>query len=146
MMIGYKKEKGWVCTILLHVIRKSPSPSKNRLTAILNWKKPKSVPPGIWTQDARTECSLSTGCATTLAVIYLTECRLFSASRTASSGSTAAHATRTASSRSSRTRSGRRSSRCPPGSIPTPSRCPSSLVSSRWAVVVTTSNSSGSLF
>ena len=44
MMIGNRKEGGRVCTVLLHVIRKSPTPSENRLIAILNWKKPKSDP------------------------------------------------------------------------------------------------------
>ena len=44
MMIGNRKEEGGVCTVLLHVIRKSRTPSENRLTAILNWKKPKSDP------------------------------------------------------------------------------------------------------
>ena len=42
-MIGNRKEEGRVCTVLLHIIRKSPSPSENRLTAFQNWKKPKSV-------------------------------------------------------------------------------------------------------
>ena len=36
------KVEGRVCIVLLHVIRKSLTPSVNRLTAILNWKKPKS--------------------------------------------------------------------------------------------------------
>ena len=31
-----RKEEGRECTVLLHVIRKSPTPSENRLTAILN--------------------------------------------------------------------------------------------------------------
>ena len=55
MMIGNRKEEGRVCTVLLHVIRKSPTPSENRLTAILNWKKPKSEPgfkPGLPRQNA----------------------------------------------------------------------------------------------
>ena len=53
MMIGSRKEEGRVCTVLLHVIRKSPTPSENRLTAIL--KKPKSDPgfePGLPRQNA----------------------------------------------------------------------------------------------
>ena len=33
-----------MCTVPLHVIRKSPTPSENRLTAILTWKKLKSSP------------------------------------------------------------------------------------------------------
>ena len=37
-MIGKTKEEGRVCTVLLHVSSKSPTPSANRLTAILNWK------------------------------------------------------------------------------------------------------------
>ena len=40
-MIGNRKVEGRVCTVLLHVIRKSLTPCENRLTAILNWKKPK---------------------------------------------------------------------------------------------------------
>ena len=36
MMIGNKEEEGTVCTIVLHVIRNSPTPSKNTLTEILN--------------------------------------------------------------------------------------------------------------
>ena len=54
-MIGNRKEEGRVCTVLLYVIRKSPTPSENRLTAILNGKKPKSNPgfePGLPRQDA----------------------------------------------------------------------------------------------
>ena len=43
-MIGNRKEEGRVCTIQLIVIRKSPTPSESRLTAILNWKKPNSDP------------------------------------------------------------------------------------------------------
>ena len=44
MMIGNRKEEGRVCTVLLLVIRKSPTPSEIRLTAILIRKKPKSDP------------------------------------------------------------------------------------------------------
>ena len=36
-----QKEEGRICTVVLHVIRKSQTLSENRLTAILNWKKPK---------------------------------------------------------------------------------------------------------
>ena len=43
MMIGNRKEGGRVFTVLLHVIRKIPTPSENRLAAILNINKPKSV-------------------------------------------------------------------------------------------------------
>ena len=40
-----RNEERRVCTFLLHVFRTSPKPIENRLTAILNWKKPyKSVP------------------------------------------------------------------------------------------------------
>ena len=39
-----QEDEGKVCTILFHAIRKSPTPSENRLTAILTWKKAKSVP------------------------------------------------------------------------------------------------------
>ena len=52
-MIRNRKEDGRVCTV--HVIRKSPTPSENWLTAILNWKKPKSDPgfePGLPRQNA----------------------------------------------------------------------------------------------
>ena len=42
MMTGNRKEEGRVCTVLLHFIRNSPTPSENRLTAVLNWKKAKS--------------------------------------------------------------------------------------------------------
>ena len=44
-------------TLLLHVITKNQMPSKNRLTTILNWKKPKSCPgfePGLLVQNAVT--------------------------------------------------------------------------------------------
>ena len=54
-MIGNRKEEGRVCTVLLHVIRKSPTPSENRLTAIMNFKKTKSDPefePGLPRQNA----------------------------------------------------------------------------------------------
>ena len=54
-MIGSMKEEGRECTVLFHVIRKSQTPSDNTLTAILNWKKPKSVPrfkPGLPRQNA----------------------------------------------------------------------------------------------
>ena len=50
-----REEEGRVCTILLHAIRKSPKPSENRLTAILNLNKPKSAPsfePGQVGQNA----------------------------------------------------------------------------------------------
>ena len=43
MMMRSRKEDGRVCTVLKHVIRKSPMPSVNRLTAVLNQTKPKSV-------------------------------------------------------------------------------------------------------
>ena len=43
-MIGNRKEEGRACAVLLYVNRKSPTPSENRLTAIRNWKKPKSDP------------------------------------------------------------------------------------------------------
>ena len=55
MMIGNRKEEGRVCTVPLHVIRKSPTPSQNRLPAILSRKKPKSDPgfkPGLSGQNA----------------------------------------------------------------------------------------------
>ena len=55
MMIVNRKEEGRVCTVLLYVIRKSLTPSENRVTAILTWKKPKSVPrfePGLPRQNA----------------------------------------------------------------------------------------------
>ena len=39
----HKKGKGRLCIVLLHILRKSQTPSKNRLSAILHWKKPKSV-------------------------------------------------------------------------------------------------------
>ena len=54
-MIGKKKEEERVCTVQLHVIRKSPRPSENRLTAFLNWKKPTSdlgFVPGLPRQNA----------------------------------------------------------------------------------------------
>ena len=70
MMIGNKKEERRVCTILLHIIRKSPTPSENRLTAILNWKKAK-VWPGIWTRPVQTECHRSTTCATTTSIVHI---------------------------------------------------------------------------
>ena len=44
MMIGKRKEEVRNCTILLHVIRKSPTLGENRWTAILNGKNAKSVP------------------------------------------------------------------------------------------------------
>ena len=54
MMIGNRKGEERVCAILLHIIRKSQSPSENRLAAILNLKKPKYVPgyePGLPRQN-----------------------------------------------------------------------------------------------
>ena len=39
-MIGSMKLEGIECTIILHVIRKSPTPSEKRLTAIPSWKSP----------------------------------------------------------------------------------------------------------
>ena len=44
MMIGNRKEEERVCIVLLNFIRKNLTPSENRLTAILKWKKAKSVP------------------------------------------------------------------------------------------------------
>ena len=44
MMIGNRKEEGSKGTILLNVIRKSTTPSNNRLAVILNRKKPESIP------------------------------------------------------------------------------------------------------
>ena len=55
MMIGKRKEERRVCTVLLQVIIKSLTPSENRLTAMLNWKKPKSnleFKPGLPRQNA----------------------------------------------------------------------------------------------
>ena len=49
-MIGNWKEEGWVCITLLHLYWKSQTPNKTRLTAILIWRKPKSIPgfePGL---------------------------------------------------------------------------------------------------
>ena len=43
-MIGNKKGEVGVCTALLHIIRKSLTPSENRWTPILSRKKPKFVP------------------------------------------------------------------------------------------------------
>ena len=55
MMIGKKKEEGLRgCTVLWHLIRKSPIPSENRLTAVLNLKKSKSIQgfkPGLLRQN-----------------------------------------------------------------------------------------------
>ena len=51
MMIGNRKEEGRVCTVPLHIIRKSPMPSKNRLTAVLNKK---SLSPSL---DSNPACS-----------------------------------------------------------------------------------------
>ena len=59
MMIGNRKEEGRVCTVLLHVIRKSPTPSESWLPAILNWKKHKSIPgftPSLSIQSATKQC------------------------------------------------------------------------------------------
>ena len=42
-MIGNRKEEGRVCTIQLIVMRKSPTPSESRLTAILNWNKSRPI-------------------------------------------------------------------------------------------------------
>ena len=53
------------CTILLHILRESPTPSENRKTPILNRKS--QVCPAIRTQSARTECHCYTTCATTTA-------------------------------------------------------------------------------
>ena len=55
MMIGNRKEEERARTVLLHIIRKSPTPSVSRLTAILTWRKPKSVhgfKPGLPSQNA----------------------------------------------------------------------------------------------
>ena len=54
MIIGNRKEEGRVCTVLLHIIRKSLTPSENWLTVNQNWKKPKSDPgfkPGLPRQN-----------------------------------------------------------------------------------------------
>ena len=56
MVIRNRKVVGRVCSILLHIIRKSMTPSENRLAA-KNWKKPKSVPrfkPTLTRQNAVT--------------------------------------------------------------------------------------------
>ena len=73
MMVGNSKEEGREITVLLHVIRKSPTPSENRLTAILNWKKAE-VLPGIQTWPAQTECQRYATCATTISSV----CNFFS--------------------------------------------------------------------
>ena len=52
-----KQETGRVCTVLLQVIRKSPTSSESRLTAVLTCKKPKSnaeYEPGLLRQNAST--------------------------------------------------------------------------------------------
>ena len=59
-----RKEAGTVRTILILIVRKSLTPSENRLKAILNWKKAK-VRPRIRTRSAQTECHRFTACATT---------------------------------------------------------------------------------
>ena len=51
-MIGNRKEEGRVCTVLLYVKRKSPTPSENSNSEL---KKPKSDPgfePGLPRQNA----------------------------------------------------------------------------------------------
>ena len=56
-MIGNKKEEGNVSIVILHIIRKSSTPSKNRLIAILNRKKLKyatGFKPGLPRQNAIT--------------------------------------------------------------------------------------------
>ena len=56
-MIGNRKEEGKVCTVLLKVIRKSLTPSENIFTAILTWKKHKTIPgfkPGLPRQNVST--------------------------------------------------------------------------------------------
>ena len=50
MMIGNRKKEVGVCIVLLHVIRKKPMPSKNRLTAVVNLEA--QVCPGIRTLPA----------------------------------------------------------------------------------------------
>ena len=55
MLVGNRKEEGRVCTALFPIIWKSLAPNDNRLTAILNWKKPKSfhgLKPGLLRQNA----------------------------------------------------------------------------------------------
>ena len=55
MMIGNNKEEGRICSDLLHVLEKALTPWENRLTAILNWKKPKpylGFEPGLPRQNA----------------------------------------------------------------------------------------------
>ena len=38
MMVRNRNEEGGACTVILHVIKNSPTPSENRLTAVLNGK------------------------------------------------------------------------------------------------------------
>ena len=64
-MIGNRQVEGRVCTILLHVIRKSLTPCDNRLTAILVSKS--LVSSGIQT-PAQTECHRSTTYANNLPI------------------------------------------------------------------------------
>ena len=55
MMIGNRKEERRVCTILLHVIRKSPTPTENRLAFFSSELLSKSNPgfkPGLPRQNA----------------------------------------------------------------------------------------------
>ena len=70
MMIGNRKEEGRVCTVQLHIIRKSPMPSKNSLTAVLCKKA--LVHCWIQTQLAQTECHCSTAWTTVIANLSLT--------------------------------------------------------------------------
>ena len=70
-MIGNKKGEVRVCTVPLHAIRKSLTPSENRLTEILKFKKTE-VRPGIQTRPALTACHRFTSCATTAAGCCIT--------------------------------------------------------------------------
>ena len=53
--MAFDNRKVEVCIAQLYIIRKSQTPSENRLTAILNRKKPKFIPgfkPGLLGQNA----------------------------------------------------------------------------------------------
>ena len=55
MLIGNRKERGRVCTVILHVFKKTSTPSNIRLTAIMKLEKPKSDPrfkPGLPRKNA----------------------------------------------------------------------------------------------
>ena len=52
MVLRNRKFKGRECTVILRAVKRSPTSGENRLTAILNLKKPRCVNASLFRQNA----------------------------------------------------------------------------------------------